>query len=156
MDYELFLEGVKAACPKDARFIELRPSKNGKHQFIHMYQQSAMKIVINEKATFIEIDAKYVPKPDVIAKNYKLLADGAYRLYVDIFFDCDAFYSLMAAICTDKKESLATESFGCCNFFRTCSDEKHCLFEDNLDYLGCYYRKHLEAGRIFYGKNTNC
>lgn len=156
MDYQSFLEGIKAACPKDARFIELKPSKSGIHQFIHMYQQSAMKLTINEKAFFTEVDSKYIQSPCDVAGNHKLLADGSCRLYVDTSFNYDAFYSLMGAICADKKEALASESFGCCNYFRACSDEMHCLFEDNLEYMGCHYRKHLEAGRIFYGKNANC
>lgn len=156
MDYQLFLEDIKAVCPKDARFIKLVPSTTGKHQFIHIYQQSAMKITINKKATHIEIDAKYVSNPEGIAGNYSILSDGSCRLYVDIAFNFERFFSLMPSICADKKEAYASESFGCCNFFRTCSDEGHCLFEDNLDYLGCDYRKNLEAGRVFYGKNMNC
>ena len=31
----------------------------------------------------------------------------------------------------------------------------HCLHQDDKFYLGCIYRKNLEAGRVFYGKNRN-
>ncbi|MCM1523437.1 MAG: hypothetical protein NC120_03160 [Ruminococcus sp.] len=48
------------------------------------------------------------------------------------------------------------ENFGCCSKYAECSDEKRCL-HNNLFYARCcYYRKNLEAGRIFYGKNANC
>ena len=49
--------------------------------------------------------------------------------------------------------SLTTEQFACCNDFNSCSDAKRCLHPEDRFYNGCYYRKHLEAGRIFYGVN---
>ena len=48
-----------------------------------------------------------------------------------------------------------TETFACCNSFLQCSDAKECLHAKDRNYNGCYYRKNLEAGRIFYGKNRN-
>lgn len=48
-----------------------------------------------------------------------------------------------------------TEEFACCNDFVKCSDAKQCLYPQDRFYNGCYYRKNLEAGRIFYGKNQN-
>ena len=47
------------------------------------------------------------------------------------------------------------DRFGCCNDFVRCSDAMHCLHKDDVEYLGCYYRENLDAGRIFYGKNKN-
>lgn len=51
--------------------------------------------------------------------------------------------------------TLNVEKFGCCNDFIACSDARMCLHQDDRFYNGCYYRKNLEAGRIFYGKNKN-
>lgn len=45
--------------------------------------------------------------------------------------------------------------FGCCSFFEKCSDEKKCVHENKLYSTACYYRHHLSAGEIFYGKNKN-
>lgn len=46
-------------------------------------------------------------------------------------------------------------NFGCCSNYEKCSDALKCI-HDNLMYAkGCMYRKNLEAGRIFYGKNRN-
>lgn len=52
-----------------------------------------------------------------------------------------------------KRQSV--ESFGCCNDHVRCSDAKCCLHADDKFYLGCIYRKNLEEGHIFYGKNRN-
>ena len=46
-----------------------------------------------------------------------------------------------------------TGTFACCNDFERCSDAGKCLKTENRMYNGCLYRKNLEAGRIFYGKN---
>ena len=51
--------------------------------------------------------------------------------------------------------NLTTESFGCCNDFLRCSDAQKCIHPDDRFYNGCMYRKNLEAGKVFYGKNKN-
>ena len=50
---------------------------------------------------------------------------------------------------------LGGERFGCCARYVQCSDEKKCVNPDFLLSLACAYKRHLEAGRIFYGKNKN-
>ena len=45
--------------------------------------------------------------------------------------------------------------FGCCSRYVKCSDEKKCIHPDFLTSLACAYKRNLEAGRIFYGKNRN-
>lgn len=46
-------------------------------------------------------------------------------------------------------------SFGCCSQFNACSDAKKCIHANKFYSKACIYRSHLEAGRIFYGKNKN-
>jgi len=45
--------------------------------------------------------------------------------------------------------------YGCCHLYKECSDAKRCLSKDKIYATVCAYRKNLEAGRIFYGKNKN-
>lgn len=47
------------------------------------------------------------------------------------------------------------EYFGCCHRYKECSDEKKCVNPDIMMAMACYYKRNLEAGRIFYGKNKN-
>lgn len=42
------------------------------------------------------------------------------------------------------------EKFGCCGKYIECSKAKKCLHENQFYSRSCYYRKNLEAGRIFY------
>lgn len=46
--------------------------------------------------------------------------------------------------------ALVTETFACCNDFRRCSAARQCLHPEDRFYNGCYYRKNLESGKIFY------
>lgn len=46
------------------------------------------------------------------------------------------------------------DSFACCSRYQLCSNEKKCVIA-NEDYSQfCQYRKLLEVGKIFYGKNS--
>ena len=66
-----------------------------------------------------------------------------------------AFAQSVLAAYNNAKANEAIERFGCCNSFIECSDKQRCLHDDDPFYRGCIYRKNLEAGRIFYGKNRN-
>lgn len=46
-------------------------------------------------------------------------------------------------------------SFGCCGKYIECSDIRHCVHDDRAYATACQYRKALEDGKIFYGKNRN-
>lgn len=45
--------------------------------------------------------------------------------------------------------------FDCCNDHVRCSDERGCVHKSDPFYNDCTYRRNLEQGRIFYGKNRN-
>ena len=47
------------------------------------------------------------------------------------------------------------ETFGCCNSFIKCSDNKQCIHPNKKFARGCMYRQNLKKGLIFYGKNRN-
>lgn len=50
---------------------------------------------------------------------------------------------------------LVKEAFGCCSRYSDCSDAKACLIPDRDYSKYCIYRKSLEQGHIFYGKNAD-
>lgn len=86
------------------------------------------------------------------ATQYK---DGSWKIPIGGAFLYDRFILDMAETCKEKYYQNPSYTFGCCNDFIRCSDALKCLKVDNPDYRGCSYRKNLEAGRIFYGKNRN-
>ena len=48
-----------------------------------------------------------------------------------------------------------TTSFGCCSRYEQCSDAMKCLHPLKIYSRRCAYRRNLESGKIFYGKNKN-
>lgn len=51
------------------------------------------------------------------------------------------------------------DSFGCCAYYQECSNARRCVapkykgHEEQAE--RCFYRRHLESGHIFYGKNAD-
>lgn len=62
---------------------------------------------------------------------------------------------MVLAIYKACQSSVTGDTFGCCNDFVRCSDARRCLHIGNTEYNGCLYRRNLENGKIFYGKNKN-
>jgi hypothetical protein len=50
---------------------------------------------------------------------------------------------------------MSIEKFDCCSSFNKCSDAMACIHQDNPRYDNCTYRKKLEMGICFHGKNRN-
>ncbi len=48
-----------------------------------------------------------------------------------------------------------SEPFGCCSKYLECSDKRRCIQTDKGLARECIYKRHLEEGRIFYGKDRN-
>lgn len=48
----------------------------------------------------------------------------------------------------------AKDTFGCCSHYRECSEAGHCVIPDRDYSINCTYRRNLERGQIFYGKNS--
>lgn len=68
----------------------------------------------------------------------------------------EALEPLSAAICADIKDYLLTypSDFGCCDLYEKCSDAGHCLMKDQDMAAGCYYKRNLMSGRVFYGSRA--
>lgn len=47
------------------------------------------------------------------------------------------------------------ECFGCCSQYNECSNQKKCVQKDIKLAKGCAYKRNLDNGSIFYGKNRN-
>lgn len=72
----------------------------------------------------------------------------------DILKDTSRYKETIYLIWKELSSRSTDEMFGCCSHYIECSDQKKCV-KDNDFSRNCYYRKNLEAGRIFYGKNKN-
>lgn len=50
--------------------------------------------------------------------------------------------------------SFSGEAFSCCSRYKQCSDAKKCVSPFKDFYKYCRYRRNIEQGKIFYGKNS--
>lgn len=87
---------------------------------------------------------------------YKTLASDKQNTYVRINKDSDELQGFMEIIIKAALDnfSATAASFACCGKYVECSDAGKCLHENKLFSKGCSYRKNLESGRFFYGKNA--
>ena len=46
-------------------------------------------------------------------------------------------------------------TYGCCHLYEKCSDAKKCISNKKIYATVCAYKKNLDEGRIFYGRNKN-
>jgi DNA polymerase-3 subunit epsilon len=149
-------EMVKA-LGADQVYISFNPDKKGLNCHVYLYQQKAFTLNGSQKEPFIEInDECFDIDPSLISANYKRTgAQDLLRIYIDLSFNIQAFIQAFLHIAGELRHSVNVDTFGCCGDFMECSDAKACVNQGDYFHLGCLYRRNLEAGRIFYGKNRN-
>jgi hypothetical protein len=120
--------------------IKSRP--NVLELYIRANQVSALKEVL-------PADAEVLPqtKSDLDTGTVRIRFDKYSNNLVNYIFENVRY-------CIANYES-KTRRFGCCHRYEECSDAKKCIHENLLYAKACSYRRNLESGRIFYGKNKN-
>ncbi len=84
-------------------------------------------------------DATRLLLPDEVSPDFK-------KLIANILSHCPAFI---------EKNYVPEDTFDCCSRFEKCSDALRCIHPDPLFAAGCSYRKKLNQGIVFCGKNRN-
>lgn len=102
----------------------------------------------------------YIPRvfSDLIPPNLPIhepKSDPKYiRLSIDALHSFESYTPLLLSI-TKECVNRFPKEWDCCSRYMECSDAKACVHPDKAFALGCGYRKILNSGRIFYGKNRN-
>lgn len=76
------------------------------------------------------------------------------RIIVDSKHPVESYSEFLTMLVGESVDRYPHE-WGCCSRYEACSDAKTCIHPDKTFALGCSYRKALNSGRIFYGKNRN-
>jgi hypothetical protein len=139
--------------PTKKRF-ELKPSKTS--ETIYLCGSSVMKIMsLKNNRRNIEISMHY--------KDLFKLQGRVQDKKNDTDWGVVSYDEQAAAAIIDNIDSVfmrcyseePVDSYGCCSRYEMCSDERKCVHPDVKFAQGCMYKKNLENGRIFYGKNRN-
>ena len=111
------------------------------------------RVKLTNKESCIEIRAKNVGKIDPIILK-KLEAEGEWiKIPAESIDDVLGKKKELGSAFMLAISEMGGERFGCCSRYMQCSDEKKCVNPNYMMSLGCAYKKNLEEGRIFYGKN---
>lgn len=110
--------------------------------------KSGFELLIRN-AEFEKID---VP-PSAIVKELKSDKRCKHVIFKDYSKDMIKYLTNNIHFCL--KHYVPSHHFGCCSEYLSCSDNKKCVHVNKLYARGCAYRRHLELGDIFYGKNAN-
>lgn len=124
-------------------------------------EQSIMKIAL--KANCYDIDIlqsvyqNITCPPNTTYKELKKTGNAPQHIIVSFAADDSDFYDYIQSVILYRLAHYHTaeSTFSCCSRFNQCSDAKKCVHENKLYSTACIYRKNLEAGHIFYGKNRN-
>ena len=79
---------------------------------------------------------------------------GKARFFTMDTYDQESLFSASGGTASGASAS-AKDAFGCCSRYSACSDAKACLIPHLDCSKNCIYRKSLEQGHIFYGKNAD-
>lgn len=150
--YENVFESIKYIVDDTEPNVELKINKN--YASIYMFGSVAFEIHINSRSRYIDTDNASAEEYVNLVPNAYVSAVGGYRFPIaSAPENVCAIEDMIRAVYDAHAALMRGEPFGCCNDFERCSDALECLHKLDPDYSGCYYRKNLEAGRIFYGKN---
>lgn len=156
MNANMFFEDLKTILEiKGIKTTHFKFQKNKNDYSIKFKANIVFKLNENKELLYIKTD----------------FADNVLLFFHDTDFTSDASFvrlpfalaekhmdeinNLFLIIIKKYLELSDLNTFGCCSKYIQCSDEKKCLYPDNVDYMGCLYKRNLEKGRIFYGKNKN-
>ena len=116
------------------------------------------RIKIGKKGSYISFSSKYSNLFDSAKIPYTISkSDSKFiRIDLDVFNSLNNRKELLSPILNQIFIDLFSfPAFGCCSNYIKCSDERHCIHPDPAYATACQYRKNLESGHIFYGKNKN-
>lgn len=150
------LKAVLSSCganPENLSFDTIQGKTVVRYKPVQSDGRIIFRIRIRKKSRYMEL---HKIMTDLIPKDMLTTeSDGKYiRIIIEDQRSPEDYISLLASV---TKETLNRwpKDWDCCSRFEKCSDEKKCVHPNKDFALGCGYRKILNSGRIFYGKNRN-
>ena len=126
-----------------------------KDKSISIWAKTALiaKIKLTRNGGSIEVKNKYIemfPKERISKKNDVLSVVEIHNIS-----DVTEWSYVLSELYMTILAEMGTARFGCCSRYEDCSNAKECLHPDKTIAAACAYKKNLESGRIFYGRNKN-
>jgi|GEM_PF-131830 len=107
-----------------------RPYMSFNKKFENLFKENNINYKLNKNDFFLKVSFSIFREPCL-----NVLPDIFNKIFIDSF---------------------NFASFGCCGHYIECSNSKSCVHPDIIyASCACMYKKHLDDGRIFYGKNKS-
>lgn len=148
------LSDIILNAPIDSGILIFEELKNFSSVYFMDSNELFFRIRLRKKSRYILVPENYMYlfPPDTETSMTKSDA-GMVRIVIQSYEDILKYVSVLRAIldqiCRNNRD------FGCCGRYIECSDAGTCLHPDPKFSLGCWYRYHLDEGKVFYGKNRN-
>ncbi|MEG1564964.1 MAG: hypothetical protein RR365_14765 [Bacteroides sp.] len=120
---------------------------------VKLYSNVICRYKLSGKLRYIEIpieSREYVSmgvKPSVIKSDKDFI-----RLPLTTTEDAERYTHTLCCVLICLIQSIPKD-FSCCSRYEQCSNAKKCIHPDRELAKGCYYKKVLKNGSIFYGDN---
>lgn len=122
---------------------------------VFFYNFTAFRLRLRGKQHYISLPTVF---SDLVPENFpskQTKSDTKYlRLLIDAQHPIESYTDFLVQIAGATVDRYPKE-WDCCSRYAACSDAKTCIHPDKTFALSCGYRRILNSGRIFYGKNRN-
>lgn len=141
-------------CSADLFRIENNKTNNKTNGYSLYLEKS---LILKSDLLFNSISAykSYINRSEIPYKTAKELKSPNGFIKCTYNNPCDLKKATLFVVDKFVEEYEPADHFGCCSQYVECSDANRCLHKDFIRSKSCYYKKNLESGRIFYGKNAN-
>lgn len=130
------------------QFIDVAKNKSS----ISIKVKNRSPVKINPKKDCFWVEFRSIYDNRFAGYNLTHLKNENSRIVVNSFSDVMSLAPIFAAI-AEAEVVFGGNDFACCSRFVACSDAKKCIHPNPIFAASCIYRKNLEQGKIFYGKN---
>ena len=119
------------------------------------FQQKKQQILLTIKNEYFKI--LNLDQLDIFYEisNIKSLPDFTRVIFNDSDFEKVTKYLFQFSENYVDEHYTPDYTFDCCHLYMQCSDARRCVDPDRIHAKSCTYRKKLETGLIFFGKNRN-
>ncbi|MGN1012614.1 MAG: exonuclease domain-containing protein [Clostridia bacterium] len=142
---------------EDRSIIQAIENKNKSISF-RAYENILIKITFQSSLKIAELRKAKEIDLEVLKEKFYSVKDDENSLYYKFnIINIDDIQKISDEIKYAYKYLNSIEpivSFGCCSRYIECSDSKKCVNTIRELRKGCIYKKNLESGKIFYGKNA--
>jgi hypothetical protein len=151
-----FLDELKMSVSKSKHYYEntIKEEENKGFTTVWFFEKAVIRARRLKKSVRIELKTEFSRDLELMnfltpVKSDKSWSKAEYSedIITKIIDNADQVY--------EKCYLDVPEPFGCCSKYLECSDKRRCIQKDKELARECIYKRHLEEGRIFYGKNRN-